>query len=159
MVQAQQAYMTVLLGHIAALHTKLVHLDKQTQIHCIYPHPQSDAGQLNAPDYVPDIDREPNPINAVQPSNADSVKEEIVTSTTEPDNHITICSTTNRSEHQPSAACSDSQTIKPDNTEQRAEHPSDYRPQLDDIPELETGKENWDAGQFDDAELLYNHNY
>ena len=27
-VQAQQAYSTILSGHIAALHTKLVHLDK-----------------------------------------------------------------------------------------------------------------------------------
>ena len=36
--------------------------------------------------------------------------------------------------------------------------PSDYHPQLDDIPELETDEENWDEGQFDDAELLYNHN-
>ena len=64
-VQAQQANKTVLLGHIAASHTKLVHLDKQIQIHCIYPHPQSDAVQLNAPDYDPDIDREPNPVNAI----------------------------------------------------------------------------------------------
>ena len=31
-------------------------------------------------------------------------------------------------------------------------------PQLEDIPELETDKENWDDGQYDDAELLYNHN-
>ena len=29
---------------------------------------------------------------------------------------------------------------------------------MEDIPELETDKENWDDGQFDDAELLYNHN-
>ena len=57
-VQAQQAYMTVFSGHIAALHTKLAHLDKQIQIHCIYPHPQSDAVQLNAPNYDPDIDGE-----------------------------------------------------------------------------------------------------
>ena len=35
---------------------------------------------------------------------------------------------------------------------------SDYHPQLDDIQELETDEENWDEGQFDDAELLYNHN-
>ena len=90
--------------------------------------------------------------------NADSVKEETVTSTTEPEDYITICSTTNRPEHQPSEARSDSQTIKPDNTEQRAEHPSDYHPQLDDIPELETDEENWDDGQFNNAELLYNHN-
>ena len=65
MVQAQQAYSTVLSGHIAALHTKLVHPDKQIQIHCIYPHPQSDAVQLNALDYDPDIDGETNPTNAV----------------------------------------------------------------------------------------------
>ena len=119
MVQAQQAYMTVLSGHMAALHTKLAHLDKQIQIHCIYPHPQLDAVQLDAPDYDPDIDGKPNSVNPIQPSNADSFKEETVTSTTEPEDHITIHSTTNRSEHQPSAACSDSQTIKSDNTEQQ----------------------------------------
>ena len=111
--------MTVLSGHIAALHTKLVHVDKQIQIHHIYPHPQSDVVQLNAPDYDPDIDGEPNPINAIQPSSTDSVKEETVTSTTEPEDHITIHSTTNRSVHQPSAAHSDSQTIEPDNAEQQ----------------------------------------
>ena len=33
-----------------------------------------------------------------------------------------------------------------------------YCPQLEDIPELEIDEENWDNGQFDDAELLYNHN-
>ena len=109
----------ILLGHIAALHTKLVHLDKKIQIQCIYSHPQSDAVQLNAPDYDADIDGELNSINAVQPSNADSVKEETVTSTTEPEDYITICSTTNRSEHQPSEAHSDSQTIEPDNAEQQ----------------------------------------
>ena len=35
---------------------------------------------------------------------------------------------------------------------------SDYQPQLKDIPELETEKENLGEGQFNDAELLYNHN-
>ena len=72
-VQAQQAYTTVLLGHIVAIHTKLVHLDKQ--IHCIYPHQHSDAVQLNAPDYDPDIDGDTNPTNAIQPSNTDAAKE------------------------------------------------------------------------------------
>ena len=99
MVQAQQAYTTVLLGHIAALHTKLAHLDKQIQIHCIYPHQQSDAVQLNAQDYDPDIDGDTNLTNAIQPSNTDAAKEETVTSTTEPEDHNTICNTTHRSEH------------------------------------------------------------
>ena len=34
-VQTQQTYMTVLSGHINTLYTKLVHLDKQVQIHCL----------------------------------------------------------------------------------------------------------------------------
>ena len=44
------------------------------------------------------------------------------------------------------------------NNEQNTQVISDYCPQLEDIPELETDEENWDDSQFDDAELLYNHN-
>ena len=136
-----------------------MHLDKQIQIHCIYPHSQWDAIQLNAPDYNPDIDGEPDSVNAIQPLNADSVKEDTFTGTSKPEDHTIICPSTNRSEHQPSEVPSDVQINEHDNTEkQQAEHPSDYHPQLEDIPELETDKENWDNGQFDDAELLYNHN-
>ena len=29
---------------------------------------------------------------------------------------------------------------------------------MEDIPESVTDEENWDDGQFDDTELLYNHN-
>ena len=118
-VQAQQAYTTVLLSHIAALHTKLVHLDKQIQIHCIYPHQQSDAVQLNAPDYGPDMDGDTNPANAVQPLNTDVVKEETVTSTTEQGDHNTIPNTTHRCEHQSSTTHSNSKTIEPDNVQQQ----------------------------------------
>ena len=64
-IQSHQAYMMVLSGHITILYTKLAHLDKQIQIHCIYPHSQSDAVQLNALDYNPDIDGEPDSVNAV----------------------------------------------------------------------------------------------
>ena len=119
MVQAQQAYTTVLLGHTVALHSKLAHLDKQIQIHCIYPHQHSDAVQLNTLDYDPDIDGETNPANAIQPLNTVSVKEETVTSTTEPGDHNSIHTPTHRSEHQSSTTHSDSQTIKPDNTQQQ----------------------------------------
>ena len=55
-VQSQQAYTTALCGHINSLYTKLAQLDKQVQTHCLYPHPQSDVMQLNAPDYDPDMD-------------------------------------------------------------------------------------------------------
>ena len=118
-VQAQQTYTTVLSGHIATLHIKWAHLDKQIQIHCIYPYQQSDAVQLNALDYDPDIDGDTNPANAVQPSNTYAAKEETVTSTTEPEDHNTIRNTTHRSEHQSSTTHSDSQTIEPDNVQQQ----------------------------------------
>ena len=140
-----------------ALHTKLVHLDKQIQIHCIYPYQHFDAVQLNTPDY--DIEGDTNPANVIQPSNTDAAKDETVTSTTESEDHNTIHNTTHRSQHQSVTTSSDSHTIKPNNIQQqRAEHPSDYHPHLDNIPELETEQENWDEGQFDDTELLYNHN-
>ena len=55
--------------------------------------------------------------------------------------------TTNRSEHQPLEVPSDIQINEHDNAEQqRAEHLSDYHPQLEDIQELETDEENWDDG-------------
>ena len=118
-VQSQQAYMMVLSGHMVILYTKLVHLDKQIQIHCIYPHSQLDAVQLNAPDYDPDIDGEPDSVNAIQPLNADSVKEDTFTGTSKPEDHTTICLTTNRSEHQPSEVPSDIQINEHDNAEQQ----------------------------------------
>ena len=97
-------------------------MDRQVQIHCIYPHSQSDAIQLNASDYDPDIDGEPDSVTDIQLSNAEPIREDNSTDTS------------------------------------KSEHPSDYHPQLEDIPELETDEENWDDGQFDDAELLNNHN-
>ena len=118
-VQAQQAYTTVLLGHITAIHTKLAHLDKQIQIHCTYPHQHSDAVQLNAMEYDPDIDGDTNPTNAVQASNTDAAKEETVTSTTESEDHNTIGNPAHRSEHQSATNCSDSQIIKPNNIQQQ----------------------------------------
>ena len=158
-VQSQQAYTTVLSGHINTLYTKLVHLDRQVQIHCLYPHPQSDVIQLNIPDYDPDIEGDLDPATDVQPPNAEPAKEEISTDTSKPEDHTTVPLITNRPEHQPSEVSADTDRTEYDSIEQpRVEHASDYHPQLEDIPELETDEENWDDGQFDDAELLYNHN-
>ena len=159
MVESQQAYMTVLYGHINTLYTKLAQLDKQVQIHCIYPHPQSDVIQLNAPDYNPDIDRDPDPVTDVQPLYAKPGKEDTSTGTPKSEDHNTIPLITNRPEHQPSEVSPDINSNEHNNLEQhRTEHPSNYCPQLEDIPELETDEENWDKGQFDDAKLLCNHN-
>ena len=78
-----------------------------------------DAVQLSAPDYNPDIDGEPDSANAVQPLNADSVKEDTFTGTLKPEDHTTICPTTNRSEHQPSEVPADIQINEHNNTEQQ----------------------------------------
>ena len=100
-VQSQQAYTTVLSGHINTLYTKLAHLDKQAQIHCLYPHPQLDVIQLNAPDYDPDIDGDRDPATDIQPLHAESAKEDTSTDTPKPEDHTTIPPITYRPEHQP----------------------------------------------------------
>ena len=118
-VQSQQAHMTVLSCHINTLYTKLVHLDKQVQIHCIYPYPQSDVIQLNAPDYDPDIDGDPDPVTHVQSMNAKSGKEDTSTGTPKSEDHTTIPLITNRPEHQPSEVLPDSNSNKHTNVEQQ----------------------------------------
>ena len=106
-VQSQQTYMTVLSGHKNTLYIKLVHLDKQVQIHCLYPHPQSDVIQLNTPDYNPDIDGDLDPATYVQPPNAQSDKEDTSMNTPKPEDHTTISSITNRPKDQPSEVLPD----------------------------------------------------
>ena len=84
------------------------------------------------PGLWPNTDGEPDSVNAVQPSNADSVKEDTFTGTSKPEDCTTICLTTNRSEHKPSEVPSDIQINEHDNAEQQwAEHLSDYCPQLE----------------------------
>ena len=118
-VQSQQGYMMVLSGHINTLYTKLVHLDKQVQIYCIYPHPQSDMIQLNAPDYDPDIDRDPEPVTDVQPPDAKSGNKNTSTGTPKSEDHTTISLITNRPEHQLSEVLPDIDSNEHDNTEQQ----------------------------------------
>ena len=119
-VQAQQAYTTVLLGHMNTLYTKLAcqHLEEQVQIHCLYPHPQSDVIQLNTPDYDPDIDRDLDPATDVQPPNAQSNKEDTSTGTPKSEHHTTIPLITNRSEHQPLEVLPDIDSTEYDNAKQ-----------------------------------------
>ena len=114
-----QGEFDLLSGHINTSYTKLAHLDRQIQIHCIYPHPQSDVIQLNAPDYNPDIDREPDSVTDVQPSNTKSGKEDTFTGTSKSEDHTTIPPITNRSEHQPSEVLSDIHSNEHNNVEQQ----------------------------------------
>ena len=159
-VQSQQAYTTALCSHVNSLYTKLVQLDRQVQMHCLYPHPQSDVVQLNALKYDPDIDGHPDPVtdiqspialhtasNAQQSLNAKNIKEDTVPDTANSEQHTAFSLDTNRPESQPPLVLADTDHPGYQDTKQpRAEHPSDYRPQLEDIPELEDDKENWEEG-------------
>ena len=97
-VQSQQAYTTALCSHINSLYTKLVQLDKQVQTHCLYPHPQSDVVQLNAPDYNPDIDGQPDPVINIQSPHVETVKEDTTPNTANSEQHTALSSDTNRSQ-------------------------------------------------------------
>ena len=157
-VQSQQAYTTALCSHINSLYTKLAQLDRQVQTHCLYPQPQLDVMQLNAPDYNLDIDRQPDPVIDLQSPNAKSIKEDTAPDTSNPQQHPALSMDTNRPQPQPSSVSDD---IKcqgyQDNKHSRSEHPSDYHPQLEDIPEVETDEENWEEGQFVDTDLINHH--
>ena len=122
-------------------------LDKQVQIHCLYTHPQSDVIQLSTPDYDPYIDGQLDPVTDIQSPNAETAKEDTPPDTSKSEHHTAISLTTNRPEPQPSEVSADTDHPEYPGSEQpRAEHPSHYHPQLEDIPELKTDEENWDKG-------------
>ena len=128
-------------------------------MHCLYPHPQSDVVQLNAPEYDLDIDGQSDPVTDIQSPNAKNVKEDTVPDTANSEQHTALSQNINRPEFQPSSVLDDTDHPGYQDTKQpRAEHPSDYRPQLEDIPELEDDEENWEEGQFADTDLIDHHN-
>ena len=49
-------------------------------------------------------------------------------------------------------------SVHQDTEQPRTEYPSNYRPQLEDIPELEDDEENWEEGQFSDTDFSNHHN-
>ena len=69
-VKLQQTYTTALCGHINLIYVKLAQLDRQVQMHCLYPHPQLDVVQINAPKYDSDIDGQRDLLPDTQSSTA-----------------------------------------------------------------------------------------
>ena len=49
-------------------------------------------------------------------------------------------------------------SVHQDTEQPREEYPNNSRPQLEDIPELEDDEENWEEGQFVEADLIDHHN-
>ena len=69
-INLQQTYTTSFCGHVNSIYTKLAQLNRQVQTHCLYPHPQSDVVQINAPEYDSNIDRQTDQLPDIQPSMA-----------------------------------------------------------------------------------------
>ena len=57
-INLQQTCTTSFCSHVNTIYSKLAQLEKHIQTHCLYPHSQTDAVQINAPEYDPDINRQ-----------------------------------------------------------------------------------------------------
>ena len=121
------------------------------------------------PKYDPDIDGQPDPVPDIQSSaalhtaqqspNAENIKEDSVPDAANSEQYTASSPDTNRPGTQPPPVLDDTDHPGYQDTDQpRAEHPSDYRHQLEDIPELEDDEENWEEGQFMDADFIDPHN-
>ena len=147
-------------------------LDRQVQIHCLYPHPQSDVVQINAPKYDSDIDGQTNLLPDIQPStalhtastaegssNAENIQEDTVPVAANSEEQTVSLQDSDRLESQsPLVSDNIDHSVYQDTEQPRAEYSNNYRPQLEDIPELEDDKKNWEEGQFADADFIDYHN-
>ena len=147
-------------------------LDRQVQTHCLYPHPQLDVVQINAREYDSDIDRQTDLLPDIQPSKAShtactaevsshakNIKEDTAPVTANSEEHTASLQDLDRLEpqSQPFPDSTD-HSVYQDTEQPREEYPNHYRPQLEDIPELEDDKENWEEGQFADVDFIDHHN-
>ena len=112
-IKLQQMYTTTLCGQVNSIYIKLAQLDRQVQMHCLYPHPQSDLVQVNAPEYDPVIDGQTDPVPDIQSStashtastaqqspNTKNVKEDTASDTTNSEQHTASSLDTDRPESQ-----------------------------------------------------------
>ena len=117
-------------------------LDRQVQTHCLYPHPQSDVVQINAPEYDSDIDRQADLLPDIQPSralhtayteeassHAENIKEDIAPVTTNAEEHPAFLHDSDRLEPQSQPVLDSTDHLVYQDTEQpREEYPNNYRP-------------------------------
>ena len=90
--------------------------------------------------------------------NAKNIKEDTASDTANSEQHTASSPDTDRPESQSQPLPDNTDHPEYQDTEQpRGQHPSDYRPQLEDIPELEDDEENWEEGQFVDTDFIDHH--
>ena len=125
-------------------------------MHCLYSHPQLDVVQINAPEYNSDIDGQTEQLPDIQQpmashtastaeesSHVENIKEDAAQVATNSEQHTVPLQDSDRLEPQ-SQPVPDStdHSVYQDTEQPREEYPNHYRPQLEDIPELEDDEEN-----------------
>ena len=91
--------------------------------------------------------------------NAENIQEDIVSVIANSEEHTASLEDSDRLKSQPPPVPDDTKNSAYQDTEQpREEYPNYYRPKLEDISELEDDEENWEEGQFVDADFIDHHN-
>ena len=92
-------------------------------------------------------------------SQAKNIEENTVPVTANSGEHPTFSQDSDRLESQSQPVLDSTEhSVYQDTERPREEYPNNYRPQLEDIPELEDDEENWEEGQFADADFIDHHN-
>ena len=127
----------------------------QIQTHCLYPYSQTDSVQINAPEYDSDINGMIDTLPSLQ-SHAKNNQEE-PTPITGDSEDSKLPQDTDRTDSQPKSVQNPAEYPLHQTAEPFFEqHQDRQRPQLEDIPELQD--EDWEDGQFADADLIDHRN-
>ena len=90
---------------------------------------------------------------------AKNIKEDTPPVTSNSEEHTASSQDSDRFEPQSQPVLdSTDHSVYQDTEQPREEYPNHHRPQLEDIPELEDNEENWEEGQFVDADFIDHHN-
>ena len=159
-INLQQTYTTSLCSHVNTIYTKLAQLDKQIQTHCLYSHSQTDSIETNALEDDSDIDGQTDTLPDIQPqvpSHAENTEEDSTPTTANSNEYSALSQDSDRFESQSESAQNSAEYSLHQDAEQfREKHKNSQRPQSEDIPELDD--EDWEDGQFADADLIDHHN-
>ena len=136
-INLQQTYTTSLCSHVNTIYTKLAQLEKQIQTHCLYPHSQTDAVQINALEYDWDIDGHID-IQPQAPSHAENTEEDSPPVTANSEEYSALPQDSDRFKSRSKSVQNPAEYSTHQDTEQfREQHEDRQRSQLEDIPELE----------------------
>ena len=96
---------------------------------------------------------------AEKSSHAENIEEDTAPVTANSEEHPASSQDSDRLEPQSQPAPdSTDHSVYQDSGQPREEYPNHYRPQLEDIPELEDDEENLEEDQFTDADFIDHHN-